>query len=72
MRGRAHQILHDFRRSLSGAGASFVMSRLILRARIIPEQITPALDDPAIEKRLLDAIAALDHDRVGGLPPRKG
>ena len=39
------------------------MSRLILRARVIPDNITPEIDDPAIEKRLDEAIRALTAER---------
>ena len=63
MKGRAHQLLTEFRTSLRGAAASFMMSRLILRARIIPDRITPELDDPAIEERLDEAIRALIAER---------
>lgn len=63
MRGRAYEILSTFRAGLTGAGAAFAMSRLILRARIIPENITPDLDDPAVEQRLTAAITALNAER---------
>jgi hypothetical protein len=66
MRGRAYQLLTSFRSGLSGAGAAFAMSRLILRARIIPENITPELDDPAVEQRLAAAIEALQQERAPG------
>lgn len=59
MKGRAYQLLTDFKSNLRGAAAPFLMSRLILRARILPDSITPELDDPAIEKRLDEAIRAL-------------
>ena len=45
------------------AAAPFLMSRLILRARIIPDSITPDTDDPAVEKRLDEAIRALMAER---------
>lgn len=64
MKGRAHALLATFRDSLSGASSAFMMSRLILRARIIPAQITPELDDPAVEARLEAAIAAFDEERA--------
>lgn len=70
MRGRAYQLLTSFRSGLSGAGAAFAMSRLILRARIIPENITPELDDPGIEQRLEAAIAAIEKERAAP-PPRR-
>jgi hypothetical protein len=71
MRGRAHTLLSQFRDSLSGIGAPFLMSRLILKARIIPEEITEDLDDPAIEQRLADAIAALRGERSPGRAEKK-
>jgi hypothetical protein len=43
---------------------TFLMSRLILISRIIPERITPELDDPQIEQRLEAAIAKLTKDRA--------
>ncbi len=64
MKGRAYQLLTEFRDNLRGAAAPFQMSRLILRARIIPDKITPELDDPAIEKRLDEAIRALATERA--------
>lgn len=63
MKGRAYQLLSDFRLGLKGAAASFQMSRLILRARIIPDKITPEIDDPAIEDRLAEAIRGLTAER---------
>ena len=64
MKGRAHQLLTEFSTGLRGAAAPFQMSRLILRARIIPNRITPELDDPAVEKRLEEAIRALTAERA--------
>lgn len=66
MRGKAHSMLQEFQASLPGISAPFVMSRLILKARIIPEQITPDLDDPALEQRLFAAIEALKQERSSG------
>lgn len=63
MKGRAYQLLSEFKMSLRGASAPFLMSRLILRARIIPDSITPEMDDPAVEKRLDEAIRALMAER---------
>ena len=63
LKGRAYQLLSDFKQTLSGASAPFLMSRLILRARVIPDNITPEIDDPAIEKRLDEAIRALTAER---------
>lgn len=70
MRGKAHTLLTDFKASLSGISAPFLMSRLILKARIIPEQITPDLDDPATEKRLAEAIEALRQESSASRRPR--
>jgi hypothetical protein len=63
MKGRAYQLLNEFKQTLSGAAAPFLMSRLILRARIIPDNITPEIDDPAVERRLDEAIRALTAER---------
>lgn len=63
MKGRAYQLLADFKSNLRGAAAPFLMSRLILRARILPDSITPEMDDPAVEKRLDEAIRALLAER---------
>jgi hypothetical protein len=30
----------------------FVLARLILRTRVLPEEITPDIDDPSLEERL--------------------
>lgn len=66
MRGKAHALLTEFQASLSGISAPFVMSRLILKARVIPEEITPDLDDPAMEQRLAAAIEELRHKGSAG------
>lgn len=59
MKGKAHTIYREFVDSLVGAQASFIVSRLIILARISPDAITPELDDLEIEKRLQDAIAKI-------------
>jgi hypothetical protein len=65
MKGRAFDLLTSFQASLQGASAPFVMSRLILSARVIPEKVTADLDDPIVERRLEEAIARLrDELRV--------
>jgi hypothetical protein len=56
MKGRAYRLLTEFQDRLSGAQRSFVMSRLILKARVVPEAITPELDDADLEVRLSAAI----------------
>ncbi|WP_437963745.1 hypothetical protein WMF04_28945 [Sorangium sp. So ce260] len=58
MKGRAYQLL----RSCIGdkdpptARSAFIYARIIMRARVVPEEITPALDDPEIERRLEHAL----------------
>ncbi|XXX72439.1 hypothetical protein WMF30_32810 [Sorangium sp. So ce134] len=58
MKGRAYQLL----RSCLGdtepptARSTFIYARIIMRARVVPEEITPALDDPDIERRLENAL----------------
>lgn len=64
MRGKAYELFDEFKRSLQGASAPFILSRLILSAKIIPERITEELDDPALEKRLEEAIARLNEERL--------
>jgi hypothetical protein len=59
MKGRAHAMLTEFQKRCSGLEGVFLMSRLILLARIVPELITPDLDDPEIEERLKAAIAKI-------------
>jgi hypothetical protein len=39
------------------------MSRLILVSKIIPERVTPELDDPDLEARIEAAIAKLNKER---------
>ena len=55
-----YAILEDFRRRYTGTAGGFAMSRLILLARIIPEDITPELDDPVLARKLIEAIAKID------------
>lgn len=59
MKGRALQLLKDFEASFSGARASFMRSRLILQARLVPDQLTAETDDPDLERRMEDAIARI-------------
>lgn len=56
MKGRAYQLVRDFEAKLTGARASFLKSRLILMARVVPEKLTPDTDDPDMEQRIIDAI----------------
>ncbi len=63
MRGRAYWIwkaILDEQRA-SPACSAFVMARFILRARVMPEEITPELDDPELERRLEEA-----REEIGG------
>lgn len=63
MKGRAYQLL----RSCLGdkhppsARDSFIYARVIMRARVVPEDITPTLDDPEIERRLESALEEILH-----------
>jgi hypothetical protein len=59
MKGRARRLLDEFEASLKGAQRSFMFSRLILLARVVPEQITPETDSEEIEQRLEGAIEKL-------------
>lgn len=52
MKGRAHQILVDFMRASVGSGGPFRVARLILKAQIIPEEVTEEMDCVATETRL--------------------
>jgi hypothetical protein len=64
VKGRAHNLLQEFRdRHAEGMAGTFLMSRLILMSRIIPERITPDLDDPAVEQRIEGAIQKLLKER---------
>jgi hypothetical protein len=57
-------MLQDFRdRYSAGLAGTFLMSRLILMSRIIPERITPELDDADVEARIERAIDKLLKDR---------
>ena len=67
MKGRAYKLLSEFRAQHEHEGMSgrFLMSRMILRARIIPERITPDLDDPEVEARIEAAITRFTTERRG-------
>ena len=53
MKGRAHQLFRDFQLKSRGP---FNVSRVILLARVVPENLTPELDDPELEARIEQAI----------------
>ena len=55
-----YELLQAFRARHSGPSGGFAMSRLVLLARIIPEDITPDLDDPMLAERLAEAIDRID------------
>jgi hypothetical protein len=61
LKGRAQQLLDNFRARNPGLAGTFLMSRLILLSKIVPEKVTPELDDPAVEARLEAAIATLNR-----------
>jgi hypothetical protein len=64
VKGRAYKLLNDFReRHAAGLSGTFLMSRFILLSKIVPERITPELDDPAIEARIEAAIAKVSEPR---------
>jgi hypothetical protein len=65
MKGRARRLFDDFEASLKGAHQSFLLSRLILMARVIPEKLTPDTDDPALEARLEEAIRKIRDQQKG-------
>lgn len=65
MKGRARRLFDDFETSLRGANQSFLLSRLILMARVIPERLTADTDDPALEARLEDAIRKIREQQKG-------
>jgi hypothetical protein len=56
MRGRAKQILDDFRSVHPNVAGTFKMSRIILLSNVMPEDLTDDLDDPEVEERLRKAI----------------
>ena len=67
MKGRAYKLLSEFRvqHEQEGLSGRFLMSRMILQARIIPERITPDLDDAEVEARIEAAIKRLAQERRG-------
>ncbi len=56
MKGRAHQIFREFQLHAANAVGPFGVSRVILLARVVPESLTPDVDDPELEERLEKAI----------------
>ncbi|WP_437730078.1 hypothetical protein [Sorangium sp. So ce1335] len=58
MKGRAYQLLRSCLgdRDPPTARSAFIYARVIMRARVVPGEITPALDDPEIERRLEHAL----------------
>ena len=56
MKGRAKQILDDFRAEYPDVAGTFKMSRIILISNVTPEEVTADLDDPDVEERLRKAI----------------
>jgi hypothetical protein len=66
MEGRAHQLFRDFQIQAVHSSGPFGVSRVILIARVVPESLTPDLDDPDLELRIEKAI-----ERVRGSAPRR-
>ncbi|HTN86681.1 MAG TPA: hypothetical protein VL242_23445 [Sorangium sp.] len=58
MKGRAYQLLRSCLgdRNPPNARSAFIYARVIMRARVVPDEITPVLDDPEIERRLENAL----------------
>ena len=56
MKGRAERLFREFQARANEDGNPFGLCRVILMARIVPERLTPELDDPALEERLERAI----------------
>lgn len=63
MKGRALQLYEDFRCSAAASGNPFGVCRVILLARIVPEELTSDLDDPDLEGRLESAIKVVSARR---------
>jgi hypothetical protein len=59
LKGRAHKLFEEFRQHAAESGNSFAVCRVILLARVIPERVTPELDDPDLEGRLEEAIGVV-------------
>jgi hypothetical protein len=58
VKGRAYQLLRSCLgdKDPPNARDAFIYARVIMRARVVPEEITPTLDDPAVERRLESAL----------------
>ncbi|MGK4003278.1 hypothetical protein WMF31_11685 [Sorangium sp. So ce1036] len=58
MRGRAYHLLRSCLGDENPPSArnAFIYARVIMRARVVPEDITPVLDDPEIERRIERAL----------------
>ena len=54
MKGRAYTLFSDLKGRCTQQ--PFRLATAILKARIVPERITPDLDDPEIERRLLTTL----------------
>ncbi|WP_437274628.1 hypothetical protein WME90_25600 [Sorangium sp. So ce375] len=63
VKGRAYQLLRSCLgdRDPPNARDTFIYARVIMRARVVPEEITPALDDPDTERRLESALREILH-----------
>ncbi|WP_437585524.1 hypothetical protein [Sorangium sp. So ce1000] len=58
MKGRAYKLLRSCLgdKDPPNARDAFIYARVIMRARVVPEEITPTLDDPDVERRLERAL----------------
>jgi len=53
MKGRAYELLQSLQdEDPPSARDAFTLARVILQARVIPQAITPELDDADVEQRL--------------------
>jgi hypothetical protein len=68
VKGGAQNIFRDFERRAAQTGNAFGVCRVILLARIVPEELTTELDDPELEQRLEKAIQTVMRARRGGSP----
>jgi hypothetical protein len=62
MKGLAHTLLSDLQGRFTQQ--PFRLAAAILRARVVPRHITPDVDDPAIERRLLAELSSAAADGI--------
>ena len=62
MRGAAYTLLTDLQGRF--VQQPFRLAAAILRARVVPRQITPDLDDPEVERRLRAELADAASEHI--------